>query len=106
MSLSDLDQGFLAPLLGAGGAALRPADPRDSARLLTVRGRDVGALGDFTFMDLPGQLRPGDVLVVNDTRVIPAQLFARLVRVGGDPWTYGTLHSPTLVFEGVSFSGA
>jgi len=33
-------------------------------------------------------------------------LFSRLVRVGGDPWTYGTLHSPTLVFEGVSFSGA
>jgi PmbA protein len=34
------------------------------------------------------------------------ELFARLVRVGGDPWTYGTLHAPTLVFEGVSFSGA
>jgi PmbA protein len=34
------------------------------------------------------------------------ELFSRLVRVGGDPWTYGTLHSPTLVFEGVSFSGA
>lgn len=33
-------------------------------------------------------------------------LFSRLVRVGGDPWTYGTLHTPTLVFEGVSFSGA
>jgi S-adenosylmethionine:tRNA ribosyltransferase-isomerase len=57
--------------------ALRPVDPRDSARLLTVRGRDVGALGDFTFMDLPAQLRAGDVLVVNDTRVIPAQLFAQ-----------------------------
>lgn len=34
------------------------------------------------------------------------ELFSRLQRVGGDPWTYGTLHSPTLVFEGVSFSGA
>lgn len=34
------------------------------------------------------------------------ELFSRLVRVGGDPWTHGTLHSPTLVFEGVSFSGA
>jgi PmbA protein len=33
-------------------------------------------------------------------------LFSRLVRVGGDPWTYGTLHSPTLVFEDVAFSGA
>lgn len=57
--------------------ALRPVSPRDSARLLTVSGRDVGTLGDLSFMDLPGQLRPGDVLVVNDTRVIPAQLFAR-----------------------------
>jgi PmbA protein len=34
------------------------------------------------------------------------ELFSRLVRVGGDPWTHGTLHTPTLVFEGVSFSGA
>ncbi len=56
--------------------ALRPASPRDSARLLTVTGRDVGRLRDFSFLDLPGQLRAGDVLVVNDTRVIPAQLHA------------------------------
>ncbi|WP_020480476.1 tRNA preQ1(34) S-adenosylmethionine ribosyltransferase-isomerase QueA [Sandarakinorhabdus sp. AAP62] len=56
--------------------ALRPVSPRDSARLLTVRGRNVGALDDLLFTDLPGQLRAGDVLVVNDTRVIPAQLFA------------------------------
>lgn len=34
------------------------------------------------------------------------ELFSRLRRVGGDPWTYGSLHTPTLVFEGVSFSGA
>lgn len=34
------------------------------------------------------------------------ELFSRLRRVGGDPWTYGSVHSPTLVFEGVSFSGA
>ncbi|MCU0892334.1 MAG: tRNA preQ1(34) S-adenosylmethionine ribosyltransferase-isomerase QueA [Sandarakinorhabdus sp.] len=68
--------------------ALRPANPRDSARLLTVRGKDTGALGDFTFMDLPGQLRAGDVLVVNDTRVIPAQLFARK----GDATIGVTLH--------------
>jgi S-adenosylmethionine:tRNA ribosyltransferase-isomerase len=56
--------------------ALRPVSPRDAARLLCVTGRDEGALGDFGFMDLPRLLRPGDVLVVNDTRVIPAQLFA------------------------------
>jgi S-adenosylmethionine:tRNA ribosyltransferase-isomerase len=51
--------------------ATEPADPRDSARLLQVRG---DALGDYHVFDLPGLLRPGDLLVVNDTRVIPAQL--------------------------------
>ena len=51
--------------------ALRPVSPRDSARMLEVRG---GQLGDFIMRDLPGRLRRGDVLVVNDTRVIPAQL--------------------------------
>ncbi|PZN92853.1 MAG: tRNA preQ1(34) S-adenosylmethionine ribosyltransferase-isomerase QueA [Alphaproteobacteria bacterium] len=51
--------------------ALRPAVPRDAARLLEVHG---DRLGDFTMRDLPGRLRAGDVLVINDTRVIPAQL--------------------------------
>ncbi len=52
--------------------ALRPARPRDSARMLVVPG--AGPLQDLTMRDLPGQLRAGDVLVFNDTRVIPAQL--------------------------------
>lgn len=52
--------------------ALRPARPRDSARLLGV-GRD-GPFCDLTVLDLPSLLNPGDVLVFNDTRVIPAQL--------------------------------
>ena len=51
--------------------ALRPASPRDSARLLTV---DALGMADRTMRDLPGLLRAGDVLVFNDTRVIPAQL--------------------------------
>ncbi len=54
--------------------ALRPAAPRDSARLLRVT---PDALNDHNVRDLPGLLRPGDVLVMNDTRVIPAQLHAR-----------------------------
>ena len=57
--------------LPPGHIATQPADPRDSARLLHI-GRD--ALGDHRIFDLPGLLRPGDLLVVNDTRVIPAQL--------------------------------
>ena len=51
--------------------ALRPARPRDSARLLLVEGR---AIADRAILDLPALLRPDDILVFNDTRVIPAQL--------------------------------
>jgi S-adenosylmethionine:tRNA ribosyltransferase-isomerase len=57
--------------LPASHIATEPAKPRDSAKLLHVRGE---ALGDYSVSDLPGLLRPGDLLVVNDTRVIPAQL--------------------------------
>ncbi|WP_395943221.1 tRNA preQ1(34) S-adenosylmethionine ribosyltransferase-isomerase QueA [Brevundimonas sp.] len=51
--------------------ALRPADPRDSARLLVVKD---GSLDDRIIRDLPDFLQPGDALVFNDTRVIPARL--------------------------------
>ena len=51
--------------------ALRPAVPRDSARLLKVT---PAGLADLRVTELPGQLRRGDCLVFNDTRVIPAQL--------------------------------
>lgn len=50
--------------------ATRPAEPRDSARLLHVG----ASLADRSVADLPGLLLPGDLMVVNDTRVIPAQL--------------------------------
>ncbi|HEX4738416.1 MAG TPA: tRNA preQ1(34) S-adenosylmethionine ribosyltransferase-isomerase QueA [Allosphingosinicella sp.] len=54
--------------------ALRPASPRDSARLLVVRPE---GLADQIVSELPRLLRPGDVLVFNDTKVIPAQLEGR-----------------------------
>jgi S-adenosylmethionine:tRNA ribosyltransferase-isomerase len=54
--------------------ALRPARPRDSARLLLVEGGDIS---DHQVLELPDLLRPGDVLVFNDTKVIPAQLEGR-----------------------------
>ncbi|MFN3585563.1 tRNA preQ1(34) S-adenosylmethionine ribosyltransferase-isomerase QueA [Phenylobacterium sp.] len=60
--------------------ALRPASPRDSARLLLVRPGE--AFQDLHVRDLPGLLRAGDVLVLNDTRVIPARL--KGVRTRGD----------------------
>ncbi len=67
--------------------ALRPARPRDSARMLVVEGRDA-AFADMVVRDLPQVLRPGDVLVFNDTRVIPAQLEGRR----GDARIGATLH--------------
>jgi S-adenosylmethionine:tRNA ribosyltransferase-isomerase len=59
--------------------AERPASPRDAARLLAV-GPTLGdhpVFGDYSARDLPALLSPGDVLVVNDTRVIPARLVGR-----------------------------
>jgi len=55
--------------------ALRPARPRDAARMLVVR--PAGPFEDRGVRDLPQLLRQGDVLVFNDTRVIPAQLEGR-----------------------------
>ena len=52
--------------------AERPVSPRDAARLLRV---GANGLEDAHVRDLPGFLRPGDILVSNDTRVIPARLF-------------------------------
>ncbi len=53
--------------------AQTPVEPRDAARLLVDRGPDE-APEDHTVADLPSLVRPGDLLVVNDTRVIPARL--------------------------------
>jgi S-adenosylmethionine:tRNA ribosyltransferase-isomerase len=55
--------------------ALRPARPRDAARMLVLQGEK--ELLDRSVRDLPALLRAGDVLVFNDTRVIPAQLEGR-----------------------------
>jgi S-adenosylmethionine:tRNA ribosyltransferase-isomerase len=63
--------------LPAGRIAQQPIRPRDAARLLHIT-RD--GLADRAVRDLPNLLRPGDVLVTNDTRVIPAQLTARRQR--------------------------
>ena len=57
--------------------ALRPAVPRDSARLLAVNPGEVNLLSEAQVRDLPGYLRPGDVMVFNDTKVLPAVLAGR-----------------------------
>lgn len=72
--------------------ALRPASPRDSARLLLVQPGE--ALRDLQVRDLPDLLRAGDVLVVNDTRVIPARLKGVRVRGESRIAVEATLHQP------------
>ena len=69
--------------------ALRPARPRDAARMLVVRGQDA-PFENRGVRDLPDLLNPGDVLVFNDTRVIPAQLEGR--RADGEAKIGATLH--------------
>lgn len=76
MQLSDIDYHLPAELI-----AQVPIEPRDSARLLVDQGSD--APRDAIVRDLPQFLRDGDVLVVNDTKVVPARL--HLSRSSGEP---------------------
>ncbi len=71
MNVSDFDYALPQELI-----AQRPADRRDASRLL-VLDRDTGAVEHRTFGELPQLLAPGDALVLNDTRVLRARLFAR-----------------------------
>src|SRR5690242_14183518 len=70
MQLADFDFDLPRDLI-----ADRPAEPRDSARLLVIPAR--GEFADRHIGDLPELLRPGDLLVFNDTKVIPARLVGR-----------------------------
>jgi len=84
MKLSDFD--FDLP---EDRIALRPAEPRDAARMLVVR---QGDLEDRQVSDLPAFLRPGDALVLNDTRVIPSRLEGQRDRDGVVAGIEVTLH--------------
>jgi S-adenosylmethionine:tRNA ribosyltransferase-isomerase len=70
--------------------ALRPAQPRDAARMLRVMPGQ--PLADLQVRDLPGELRAGDILVLNDTRVIPARLSGRRTRGESVVAVEATLH--------------
>jgi S-adenosylmethionine:tRNA ribosyltransferase-isomerase len=72
--------------------ALRPASPRDAARLLVVRPGGGPELEDRGIGDLPDLLRPGDALVLNETRVIAARLQGRRIGRGEEPRIEATLH--------------
>src|SRR5436309_13273505 len=75
--------------LPATSIALRPASPRDSARMLVVE--PDGVLRDHLVDELPQWLEPGDQLVVNDTKVIPAQLKGRRIGRETEPKIEATL---------------
>ncbi|MEL6958047.1 MAG: S-adenosylmethionine:tRNA ribosyltransferase-isomerase, partial [Pseudomonadota bacterium] len=77
MKLSDFDFDLPEHLI-----AVRPARPRTSAKLLVAEGAD--RIRDLQVRDLCDVLRPGDHLVLNDTKVIPARLFGTRTRPGAD----------------------
>src|SRR5580658_8183695 len=70
MRLADFDFALPRELI-----ADRPKEPRETARLLVLPA--AGGLADRRISDLPALLRPGDLLVFNDTKVIPARLTGR-----------------------------
>ncbi|HEX2654616.1 MAG TPA: tRNA preQ1(34) S-adenosylmethionine ribosyltransferase-isomerase QueA [Xanthobacteraceae bacterium] len=73
--------------------ALRPVSPRDAARLMVVKPGSNPELGHFHVRDLPDLLNPGDQVVVNDTKVIPASLHGRRIGRGeAEPKIEITLH--------------
>jgi S-adenosylmethionine:tRNA ribosyltransferase-isomerase len=76
--------------------ALRPAQPRDSARMLMVDPGALPSLRDAQVRDLAAMLAPGDALVFNDTKVIPAQLEGVRSRPGPDGQDVETAVSATL----------
>ncbi len=94
-SLEDYDYDLPQELI-----AQTPASKRDESRLLTIdRGRK--SFTDRTFLDLPELLLPGDLLVVNNTRVVPARIFGKK-ETGGVVEVLVLEHSSTLKEESPS----
>jgi S-adenosylmethionine:tRNA ribosyltransferase-isomerase len=77
--------------LPADRIALRPVSPRDAARMLVVDPARSAELDDRAVSDLPDMLRPGDAIVFNDTKVIPARLSGRRIGRGEEPRIEATL---------------
>lgn len=77
MDLRDIDYDLPPELI-----AQEPAEPRDESRLMVVD-RQQQSIAHHVFRDLPEQLAAGDLLALNDTRVLPARLLGRRDRTGG-----------------------
>ncbi|WP_299627145.1 tRNA preQ1(34) S-adenosylmethionine ribosyltransferase-isomerase QueA [uncultured Tateyamaria sp.] len=88
MKLTDFDFDLPERLI-----ATRPASPRSSARLLVAQG---DAIHDHVVTDLTEWLQPGDLLVLNDTRVIPARLFGHRTRDSGQGPTRAKIEATLL----------
>ena len=93
MKLSDFDFELPEQLI-----ALRPASPRPASRMLVAQGT---ALGDHHFHNLPEFLRPDDLLVLNDTKVIPARLFGQRRRLSDNGETFAKVEVTLLSCDGV-----
>ena len=78
MRLSDFDYHLPEELI-----AQEPADKRDHSRLM-VLDKEGGNIEHKDFKDLPGFLQSGDILVINDTKVIPARLYGKRVKTGAE----------------------
>ena len=83
MRIEDFDYALPPELI-----AQEPSACRDAARLMTIE-RGTGAIGEGVVADLPGILKPGDLLVVNDTRVIPARLLDKKTKYFINPGSIG-----------------
>ncbi|WP_204114107.1 tRNA preQ1(34) S-adenosylmethionine ribosyltransferase-isomerase QueA [Shimia biformata] len=92
MQLSDFDFDLPERLI-----ATRPASPRSSARLLVAEG---DRITDAIVRDLVDWLRPGDRLVLNDTKVIPARLFGERRRIGEQGETRARIEATLLEPKG------
>ena len=90
--------------LPAERIALRPASPRDAARLLVVRPGGQPETEGRVVRDLPDLLRPGDQLVVNDTKVIPAALHGRRLGRATEPKIEATLIGGSTARAGARWS--
>ena len=77
MKVADFDYDLPARYIAQG-----PADPRDSSKLMRLR-RHSGAISHYVFSDIVDMLKDGDVLALNNTRVIPARLMACKAQTGG-----------------------
>src|ERR1700738_1038360 len=73
MRVSDFDYTLPEELI-----AQQPVEPRDAARLLLLNRASSDSLGHFHVRDLPDLLRPGDLVVANRSRVLPARIRGRL----------------------------